>query len=287
MGIISQQAIKILEQFTPEEPVEILDWTTNITFETIGRIGFGYDFNLLNDRNQPPNDFIEAMGYCLKQSIQRMQQAQFIKSLPIAVNRKFDASIKLMHSIVDSVIVERKNSEDAKDMNKDLLGYMLNARDENDLGLSDENIRDQVVTFLIAGHDTTANTLAWTLYELSRNPDVKTKVLQEIADNHITWKELPSSDQISNLKYTYQVIKEILRMYPPVRALGKYCKEDCIIPGGYKVKANTTCAVQVFAMHHNEKIYPDPYRFDPERWTPEEEQKRSVYAWLPFSTGPR
>ena len=148
MGVITQQSIKVFDQFTSEEPVEILDWTTNITFETIGRVGFGHEFKLLSDRNQPPNNFIEAMGYCLKQSIQRMQQAQFIKSLPIEANRKFDESIKLMHSVVDKVIVERKNSPDAKDMEKDLLGYMLNARDEHNLGLTDENIRDQVVTFV-------------------------------------------------------------------------------------------------------------------------------------------
>ncbi|CAO3620404.1 unnamed protein product [Mucor fragilis] len=287
MGILTQQLIKIFDQFSPDEPVEMIDWTTNITFETIGRVGFGYDFNLLSERDQAPNEFIQAMGYCLKQSIQRMQQAQFVKSLPIEANRKFDRSVKLMHSVVDEVIQERKQSPDAKNMDIDLLGYMLNARDEHNLGLSDENIRDQVVTFLIAGHDTTANTLAWALYELSRHPDVKAKLLQEIADNHITWDEYPTSEQISNLKYMQQIIKEVLRLYPPVRMLGKYCKQDCIVPGGYKVKAGDICAVSVYGMHHNEAIYPDHNRFDPDRWTPEEEQKRSRFAWLPFSTGPR
>jgi cytochrome P450/NADPH-cytochrome P450 reductase len=287
MGLITQQTIKIFEQFAPTEPVEIIEWTTNVTFETIGRVGFGYEFELLKGRDQPPNSFIQAMSYCLKQSIQRTTQMNFVKALPIEANRKFDRSIKLMHDVVDSVIIERKNSPDAKNMEKDLLGYMLNARDEHNLGLSDENIRDQVVTFLIAGHDTTANTLAWTLYELARNPDVQAKVLQEIADNRITWDVLPSSEQISNLKYIHQVIKEILRMYPPVRAIGKYCKKDCIVPGGYKINAGTTCAVQIYAIHHNEEIYPDHNRFDPDRWTPEEEQKRSRFSWLPFSTGPR
>ncbi|KAI7889438.1 cytochrome P450 [Mucor mucedo] len=287
MGIITQQAIKILEQFKPEEPVEVLDWTTNITFETIGRIGFGYEFNLLADRDQPPNDFIQAMSYCLRQSIQRMQQAQFVKSLPIEANRKYDQCIKLMHDTVDEVVAERKKSPYATDSQRDLLGFMLNARDEHNMGLSDENIRDQVVTFLIAGHDTTANTLAWTLYELARHPDIQAKVLQEIADNHITWDTLPSSEQVSNLKYIHQVIKEVLRLYPPVKSLGKYCKEDCIVPGGYRIKAGTVCAIQVYSMHHNEDIYPDHERFDPDRWTPEEEQKRSRFSWLPFSTGPR
>jgi cytochrome P450/NADPH-cytochrome P450 reductase len=287
MGVITQQTIKVLEQFKPDEPVEILDWMTNVTFETIGRVGFGYNFNLLETRDQPTNEFIQAMGYCLKESLQRNQQAKFIKHLPLEANYKFDKSIKLMHDVVNGVIEERKKSPDAHDVNKDLLGYMLNARDEHNLGLSDENIRDQVVTFLIAGHDTTANTLSWTLYQLARNPDVKAKVLQEIADNHISWDVLPTNEQISNLKYMHQVIKEVLRMYPPVRSLGKYCKSDCIVPGGYKIKAGASCVVQVYAMHHNEAVYPNHNHFDPDRWTPEEEQKRSRFAWLPFSTGPR
>ncbi|KAG1414565.1 hypothetical protein G6F58_006896 [Rhizopus delemar] len=287
MGIIAQQTMRIFEQYRPDEPVEILDWTTNLTFETIGRIGFGYEFNLLVDRDQEQNAFIEAMGYCLKQAVQRMQQAAFVKQLPIEANRRFDRSVRLMHEVVENVIRERKASPDAKNKEKDLLGFMLNACDEHNLGLSDENIRDQVVTFLIAGHDTTANTLAWTLYELSRHPDIQAKVLQEIADNHIRHDELPNTEQINNLKYMHQVLKEVLRKYPPVRVLSKYCKNDCILPGGYKIKGNTPCSIQVYAMHHNKDVYPDPERFDPDRWTPEEEQKRSRFAWLPFSTGPR
>jgi cytochrome P450/NADPH-cytochrome P450 reductase len=95
MGVITQQTIKVLEQFKPDEPVEILDWMTNVTFETIGRVGFGYNFNLLETRDQPTNEFIQAMGYCLKESLQRNQQAKFIKHLPLEANYKFDKSIKL------------------------------------------------------------------------------------------------------------------------------------------------------------------------------------------------
>ncbi|KAI9246372.1 cytochrome P450 [Sporodiniella umbellata] len=287
MGQITQQTIQIFEQYKPDEPVEIIDWTTNITFETIGRIGFGYEFNLLTGRDQEQNPFIEAMGYCLKQSLTRIQQAQFVKQLPIEANRRYDRSVKLMHEVVEGVIHERKLSPDAKNKEKDLLGFMLNACDEHNLQLSDENIRDQVVTFLIAGHDTTANTLAWALYELNKHPEIQAKVLQEVADNHIRYDELPNTEQIGNLKYLHQVLKETLRKYPPVRVLSKYCKKDCVLPGGYKIKADTPAAIQVYAMHHNKDIYPDPERFDPDRWTPEEEQKRSRFAWLPFSTGPR
>jgi cytochrome P450/NADPH-cytochrome P450 reductase len=287
MGALTKDLISVLEQYKPDEKVEILDWATNITFETIGRIGFGYQFNLLTDRNQDSNPFIEAMGYCLRTAIARVTQLQVMKKLPLERNRRFDSSIKLMCDVVDDVVRERKQGPDAKDKEKDLLGYMLNACDEHQLGLSDENIRDQIITFLIAGHDTTANTLAWTLYELSRNPDIKKKLLQEIADTRINHTDLPTSEQISNLKYMHQVLKETLRKHPPLRSLGKYCKKECIVPGGYKIPADTTVEIHTYAMHRNPSVYPDPERYDPERWTPEEEQKRSRFAWLPFSTGPR
>ncbi|KAI8149551.1 cytochrome P450 [Fennellomyces sp. T-0311] len=287
MGVIAMETIKTLEQYSSDEPVEILDWTTRLTFETIGRTGFGYDFGLLGSKDAPPHPFIEAMAYCLVHAIARTKQMQFVKRLPLEQNKKFDRSIKLMNDIVDQVIKERKESPEATDMNKDLLGFMLNARDEHNLGLTDENIRYQVVTFLIAGHDTTANTLAWTLYELSRNPEVETRMLQEIANVGITYDKVPTYEQVSELKYMHRVLKETLRKYPPVRVLGKYCKKDCILPGGYRMKAGSRASVQVYHMHHNPKVYPDPEKFDPDRFTPEEEQKRSRFGWLPFSTGPR
>ncbi|CAO3680931.1 unnamed protein product [Umbelopsis ramanniana] len=287
MSLIGQQTIRLLEQFGPDEPVEILQWTTNLTFETIGKVGFGYDFHLLDDRNAESHPFIEAMGYCMKQAFKRMLQPKVLKRMPLESNRRFDRSIKLMHTTVDEVIQQRKNGPEAKDMNKDVLGFMLNARDENDLGLTDENIRDQVITFLIAGHETTSNTLSWTLYELSRHPEIEEKILQEIVNLGITHDGLPTSKQSSSMKYTHQVLKETLRMYSPLRALGKYCKKDIIVPGGYQIKAGSQVIVHLGSMHYNEDIYPNPDEFDPSRWTPEEEQKRSRFAWLPFSTGPR
>jgi cytochrome P450/NADPH-cytochrome P450 reductase len=183
------------------------------------------DFHLLDDRNGENHPFIEAMSYCLKQSFARATQAKLIKHLPIEANRRYDRSLNLMHEIVDGVIEQRRDNPHASEDNKDLLDFMLTARDENNLGLSDENIRDQVITFLIAGHETTSNTLAWTLYELSRHPEIEQKILQEIVNLGITHDTLPTSEQSSSMKYTYQVLKETLRMYSPLRALAKYCKK--------------------------------------------------------------
>ncbi|KAL0096479.1 cytochrome P450 [Phycomyces blakesleeanus] len=299
MGRLVQQTIRIIEQIPQDGPVDIIDLSTKLTFETIGRIGFGYKFGLIDSLNSPSHPFIGAMSYCLQQAVVRTQQARFVRSLPTEANRTFDRSLKLMHDIVDKVIQDRKrvpksdtdNSESDSDSdsnnNKDLLDFMLYARDENNLGLSDENMRDQVVTFLIAGHDTTANTVAWALYEISRSPEVEAKIVQEIVNAGITAEELPTSEQISDLKYITQVIKETLRRYPPIRIISRICKKNCVIPGGYLIKKGSSVGVHLYSLHHNPEIYPNPYRWNPDRWTPEEEQKRSRYSWMPFSTGPR
>ncbi|CAO3627588.1 unnamed protein product [Cunninghamella blakesleeana] len=287
MGLITQKTMQVLDQYKPTDNVEILEWTTKLTFETIGAIGFDYDFGLLESKDAPNHPMIDAMSYLLQMTVTRNQQAQFMKQLPTAANRKYDEAINVLYDTVTEVIDNRKASADATDATKDMLGFMLNARDEANEGLTDINVRDQIITFLIAGHDTTANTLAWCLYELNHHPDVQAKVLQEIANVGITHDKLPTVEQISNLKYMHQVLKETLRLHSPVRALSKYCKQDCIVPGGYKIPGGTGVSIQVYAMHHNPKVYPDPERFDPDRFSPEEEQKRSRFAWLPFSTGPR
>ncbi|KAI7861931.1 cytochrome P450 [Spinellus fusiger] len=287
MSEVTRKVIKVFDQFPPDRPVDMIEWATNIAFETVGRIGFGYSFGMLENPDTPMHPFIEAMGYCLSQMIVRLQQPQFMKNFPTEANRRFNHSVKLMQQIVDEVVQERKDNLSPVDKCKDLLDFMLYARNENNEGLSYSNIRDQVITFLIAGHETTATTIEWVMYEIATHPDVEAKIVQEIVNVGINSVDSPTNEQISGLKYLHQAIKETLRKYPPLRMLSKHCKKDCILPGGYSVKKDTVVGVHVYSLHHNPDIYPNPSHWNPDRWTPEEEQKRSRFSWLPFSTGPR
>ncbi|KAI7871911.1 hypothetical protein BDF14DRAFT_1760462 [Spinellus fusiger] len=122
---------------------------------------------------------------------------------------------------------------------------------------------------------------------MSQNPDIEARILQEISNAGINHIDLPTTEQISQLKYLHMCLKETLRLHPPLRALGKQCKKDCVVPGGYLIKKDTNVLVEVMSLHMNPAVYLDPRRFDPSRWVPEEEQKRSKASWLPFSTGPR
>ncbi|KAK9721087.1 hypothetical protein K7432_003692 [Basidiobolus ranarum] len=289
MAMLAKKLVNVIEAISSEpEPVLISPWMTKITFETIGRVGFGFDFGLLESKDATIHPFIDAMSFCLREIRTRATRSQYWKMLPIWSNYQFDRMMQLMKDTVDDVIIQRKNSPEAQDSSKDLLGFMLNARDKaTGQSLSDEVIRDQVVTFLIAGHETTSNTLSWCLYCLARHPAVLQKVLQEIANAGITDDELPTVLQISHLKYLSQVLKETLRMYPPLASIQKYCVQDCKLPFGYTIEQGTVATINIYALHHNPHTWSDPEVFNPDRFSSSEESKRSRYSWLPFSTGPR
>ncbi|KAJ1550976.1 hypothetical protein HK096_003892 [Nowakowskiella sp. JEL0078] len=258
MGHIGNKISKIFDVFASEpkienQIVEITDWMTNVTFETIGKIGFGFDFGLVDHKDAPVHPFIEAMGFCLNETFERAFRLHIVSLLSFSSNKRFKKSLDLMRETVDEVIQARKSSPHAKDANRDLLGFMLNARDENtNLSLSDDIIRDEVITFLIAGHETTSITLSWLLYELDQHPDVQDQVLKEIftvfGDQILESNGIPSISQISQLKYLEQCFKEVLRKYPPVKAIQKYCKKDCVLPGGFLVKQGEIATISVYHM---------------------------------------
>ncbi|KAJ3122264.1 hypothetical protein HK098_002969 [Nowakowskiella sp. JEL0407] len=294
MGEIGQKLVTVFDKIAANPIAEhrvadISRWMTNATFETIGHIGFGYNFGLLDSIDAPIHPFIQAMAFCLQEAASRSRRPAIASRLAFSQNRRFEREMKMMKDTVDEVITARKASPDANNIEKDLLGFMLNAKEE-DSGkqLSDSLIRDEVITFLIAGHETTSNTLSWLLYELYCNPAIEAKLLQELVDVLGTnLDELPTSAQVNQLKYLEQCIKEVLRIHQPVPGVIKSCKKSCVLPGGYQIEAGTTAIVSIYSLHHNEKVYNDPFTFDPERWIPSEESKRSTYSWLPFSIGPR
>ncbi|KAK9729207.1 hypothetical protein K7432_000488 [Basidiobolus ranarum] len=288
MGHLALKLSNVLGSFKPDEPFLVTDWMTRITFETIGMLGFGYDFKLLDSKDSPLHPFIDAMSFCLTELKTRTSRSQYWKKLPIWSNYKFDRMMDLMKNTVDEVIAQRKKDAAHNETFTDLLAFMLDARDKSTgEKLTDDVIRDQVLTFLIAGHETTSNTLSWCLYLLVRHPAVMKKVIQEIVNAGIDGENPPTIAQVSQLKYVNQVLKETLRMYPPVAAVQKYCIKDCILPFGYKIEKDTAAQISIYSLHYNPDIWTEPEVFNPDRFSSAEESKRSPYAWLPFSSGPR
>jgi cytochrome P450 len=167
---------------------------------------------------------------------------------------------------------------------QDLLTQLLRARDEDDGGrMSDKQIRDEAVTLFVAGHETTAMGLAWACHELARNPAILARV-QEEADRFCG--RTPSLGELEGLSFSLRVFKEALRKYPPVYFILRMPTAEVEI-GGYSIPRGTLVIVSTYGMHHNPAVYPDPERFDPDRFEPAAEAARHRSAWLPFGNGPR
>jgi cytochrome P450 len=168
----------------------------------------------------------------------------------------------------------------------DLLTRLLLARDTeggHGEGMTDRQIRDEANTLFVAGHETTANALAWTFYLLARNPEARARVQAE-ADAF--GPEGPTSFAPEKLDYTTRVFKEALRLYPPVVLLVRRSLEPVELLG-QTYPERTLAFVNPYGIHLNPSVWPDPDRFDPDRFTPEKEASRPKSAWVPFGVGPR
>jgi cytochrome P450 len=162
---------------------------------------------------------------------------------------------------------------------------MLDAKDpETGDGLNTEDIADNILTFIGAGHETTALALTWTFFLLSRHPDIEQRMLEEIAT--VTGGNDLTAEKVSDLVYVRQVVQESMRIYPPVAMVVRQAVADMAL-GDEEIRAGDNVFVPIYAIHRNKTLWPDPERFDPDRFIPEAVKARHRYAYLPFAAGPR
>jgi len=188
---------------------------------------------------------------------------------------------KAMNEVVTALVTQRRKATEDRG---DLLSMLLNSTDEAGQGMSDQQIRDEIVTLFLAGHETTANALSWTWYLLAQHPAVEQKLHAEL-DDVLQGKPLTLAD-LKKLPYAEQVLQESMRLYPPVWNMSRQALADVeigeyIIPKGSEVNLNT------YAMHHDPRWWNEPERFLPERFHPDRQTTAPKMAYLPFSTGPR
>src|SRR5215469_14477070 len=166
----------------------------------------------------------------------------------------------------------------------DLLSMLLAARYEDGTAMPDQQLRDEVMTIFLAGYETIANALAWTWYLLWQHPEVERKLHNEI--DSVLQGRLPETADLPKLKYTEMVLAESMRLYPPVWAMGRQAIDDVEI-GPYYLPKGATMVLMQYVMHRNSKYFPDPLRFDPERFTPEAKASRPKFSYFPFGGGVR
>ncbi|MBK8489410.1 MAG: cytochrome P450 [Saprospirales bacterium] len=196
--------------------------------------------------------------------------------------RKIEARKAYFDEWIFRIIAERRQATKRPD---DLLTMLVEAQDaESGAGMSDQQLRDEAITLFAAGHETSANALSWTLMLLTQHPDIMQKLVAEIAT--VLEGRPPAWEDLPRLSYTRQVMEESMRLFPPAHAFGRIAMADDAIMG-YRIPKGSSVFFSVYGLHRNPDYWPDPERFDPNRFAPGKEKERPKLAYMPFGAGPR
>jgi cytochrome P450 len=203
-------------------------------------------------------------------------------SIPTSRNRRLQRAIRALDQVVYRMIAERRTLQTE---GRDLLSMLLLAQDEETgQGMNDRQVRDEVMTLLLAGHETTANTLTWTWYLLSQSPEIERRLDTEL--NEVLGGRVPTVEDLPALKYTRMILEEALRLYPPAPILSRKAIADDELQG-YPIAANSMILISPYVTHRHPAFWEEPEQFDPERFRPERSAARPPYAYFPFGGGPR
>src|SRR3982075_1462494 len=284
---IADQLVKKWERLNGDEEIDVVHDMTALTLDTIGLCGFDYRFNSFYRRDYNP--FVASL-------VRSLETIMMTRGLPLEglwlKKRRLNLAqdVAFMNEMVDEIVAERRGNAEAAQGKKDMLGAMMTGVDRlTGEQLDDVNIRYQINTFLIAGHETTSGLLSCTLYALLKHPDVLKKAYEEV--DRVLGPDLdakPTYQQVTQLTYITQILKEALRLWPPAPAYGISPLQDETIGGKYKLKKNTFVTILVMGLHRDPSVWgPNPDAFDPENFSREAEAARPVNAWKPFGNGQR
>lgn len=282
--LMAERAARMVATWKDGQALDAGEAIMRLTLEIVGKTLF--DSEVGGDA--------DVVGEALTEVMERVigQLSSFVPvppQVPTPSNLRMRKAVRRLDEIVYRLVRERKASGEDRG---DLLSMLLAARHEDGTPMSDKQIRDESMTMILAGHETTANALSWAVYLLARHPEVRERLEAEV---DALDSPAPSAADLERLPYTLAVIKETLRLYPPAYMVARRATEDVELVDrsgdearSYAIGKGTIVLVNVLGIHRREDIYPDADRFDPERFLGKagaHEQIRCAY--LPFSAGPR
>ena len=277
-AVMTDFAMQTRERWQEGATLDMAQEMTCLTLAIVGRTLFGADVELeAEEINKAFATIAELQGRIT------MPLAVALQKLPLPTTRRFQRALDYLDVTISRLIDKRRASGTDQD---DLLSILLHARGtEGDAcSMADAQLRDQMRTFFLAGYFTTANALTWTWYLLSQHRDVEAKLHAEL--DLVLAGRPPTVEDLEHLQYTEMVFTEALRLYPPIWLMPRWTLNDYEI-GGYVVPAHSFVVISQYVMHHDPRYFPDPFSFDPQRWTPEAKAERPQFAYFPFGAGPR
>jgi cytochrome P450/NADPH-cytochrome P450 reductase len=279
---VARELVAKWERLGPQADLAVSEDMTRLTLDTISIAGFGYRFESFRQENLHP--FLEAMVRVLCEVMDKLGRLPFQDRLMTGRRRRYLADIATLHELVDEVIrARRAHPTEARD----LLNLMRHSPDPlTGETLDDQNIRYQVITFLVAGHETTSGMLSFALYLLLRHPEVLAQAVAEV-DRVLPEGTEPEYAHLDQLDVIGRVLDEALRLWPTAPSYSVAPLEDTLLGGRYALRAGQRVSVLLTALHRNPRYWSDPERFDIERWTPQAQRGRHPHAWKPFGSGER
>jgi cytochrome P450 len=274
---IIDSTARMLDQWRTDQVLDIHPAMMQLTMTVAGRTLLGIDMSRRFGEISP-----------LLDAVMRDFLARFHAAIPLPYwlptprNVGLKSTIGRLDRILQQLIDERRASGTSEG---DFLSILLHARDETDgRTISDRQIRDEVMTMFLAGHETTANALAWTWYLLGRHPEIQSRVQDEV--RMVLGGRQPTVGDIPKLTFCDHVVREAMRLYPPAYVVGRRPREDVTI-GDHFIPARTNVLMSQWIVHRDARWFADPLRFDPERWAGDFAQRLPKYAYFPFGGGPR
>jgi cytochrome P450 len=273
--VMATYAVRMLESWRDGEVRNIQEDLMQLTLRIVAKTLLGVEMGELVQE--------------VSQSVQPIMQFNtrgrilmpLVRYLPTPLNIRYRLAVRRLEEIVTRIIHKRRADETA---GNDLLSVLLQARNEKGRGLTGRQLRDEVMTLLLAGHETTALALCWTFYLLALHPEVENRLLKEI--DEALEGHLPEFADLAQLKYAESVIRESMRLYPPVYAMARVALKDCEI-AGYCVPRGASVVMSQWIMHRDPRFFERPEEFNPGRWTEEFVKQLPNFAYFPFGGGAR
>ncbi|CAH0395063.1 unnamed protein product [Bemisia tabaci] len=286
-------------------PVEVFSKMRLLALDNICEIAMGFKVDALNN---PNHDYIRAVEDVSHMVMQRIVKPWYWNDLIFFLlpeGRKHWRDLNTIFELTDKAISNgkqkrtNKNSKISKEPDSKLeedddvgrkksafIDILLQASETDSIKLTDEDLRDEVNTFMFGGFDTAANSMSFTLFLLGLHPEIQEKCYQELYDIFQDSDRRPTMGDLQKMTYLEKVIRESLRLFPSVPMLGREVTQDVQL-GDYIIPKNSLLALPVYTLHRDPTVFPDPDKFDPERFNPEEAAGRHPYAYVPFAAGPR
>jgi len=267
------------ERWKAGETIDVHKEMVALTLAIVGKTLF--DADVEEEADEIGKALTEALE--LFQRLLMVPYGEFLEKLPIPSTLRFRSVRRRLDATIARLIAERRRNPRDR---KDLLTLLLLAQDtEGDGGgMTDTQLRDEAMTIFLAGHETTANAMAWTWHLLSQNPEAEGRLHEEL--DRVLEGRAPGVADLPRLRYTEMVLSESMRLFPPAWILGRRAIVDHEL-GGYRIPAGSIVLLSQWITHRDARYFPDPLRFDPQRFTAEAQAARPKFSYFPFGGGPR